>query len=77
MFTEVEKSALAVGLRETKKAVLKGAARVYLAEDAPEEIRAQIEAAAPAELIYVPSMRELGVLCGIDVKASCAAVKQY
>lgn len=75
MFTEQERVRLAVGLKETKKAVLDGAERVYLAEDAPERIKAEIEAVAEDKLIYVSTMRELGHMCGIDVRATCAALK--
>ncbi len=75
MFTEQEKTRLAVGLKETKKAIASGVEKVYLAEDAPERILEEIEALAKDRLFYVSSMSELGALCGIDVKATCAALR--
>lgn len=75
MFTESEKVRLAVGLKETRKVVLSGAERVYIAEDAPERIIEEIRNIAGDKLNFVPSMRELGRMCGIDVKASCAAIR--
>lgn len=75
MFTESEKVRLAVGLKETKKAVAAGAEKVFLADDAPEHIAEQIRAIAADRLTVVSSMRELGALCGIEVKASCAALR--
>lgn len=75
MFTENEKTRLAVGLKETKKAIASGVERVYIAEDAPAEIKGQIEAIAADKVFYVSTMRELGALCGIDVKATCAAIR--
>lgn len=75
MFTENEKARLAVGLKETRKVVLSGAEKVYLAEDAPERIAEEIKNIAGDKLLIVSSMRELGRMCGIDVKASCAAIR--
>ena len=75
MFTEIEKTRLAVGIKETKKAAAAGAEKIYLAEDAPERILKEIEALAGDRLFYVSTMRELGALCGIDVKATCAALR--
>lgn len=75
MFTESELTRLSVGLKETKKAIVAGCEKVYLAEDAPEHIKKEIEALAGDRLFYTLTMRELGALCGIDVKASCAALR--
>lgn len=75
MFTESEKVRLAVGLKQTRKAVSAGAERVYLADDAPERIAEEIRSIAGDKLVAVPTMRELGRMCGIDVNASCAAVR--
>lgn len=75
MFTESEKVRLAVGLKQTRKVVSAGAERVYLADDAPERIAEEIRSIAGDKLVSVPTMRELGRMCGIDVNASCAAVR--
>lgn len=75
MFTEQERARLAVGLKETKKAIKNGCESVYVAEDAPSFIVEEVEKTAGDKLKKVPTMKELGRLCGIDVKASCAAVR--
>ncbi len=75
MFTEEEKIGLAVGLKETKKVIKQGAKKVYLAEDTPEHIANEVRALAGDRLVMVQTMRELGKLAGIDVKASCAALR--
>ncbi|MBS7299165.1 MAG: ribosomal L7Ae/L30e/S12e/Gadd45 family protein [Eubacteriales bacterium] len=76
MFTENDRVRLAVGLKETRKVVLSGAEKVYLAKDAPERIAEEIKNIAGDKLVFVPTMMELGKMCGIDVKASCAAVRK-
>lgn len=67
-----------VGLKQTVKALSeKRAAKVFLAEDCEDRIRNSVKAECEksgAELVRVPTMRLLGRMCGIDVKASCAAV---
>lgn len=75
MFTEQERARLSVGLKETRKAIKAGCEGIYLAEDAPDAIFDEIKALAGDRLNIVPTMRELGRLCGIDVKASCAALR--
>ncbi len=75
MFTVEERARLAVGLKETKKVIRQGAELVYLASDTPERIADEIKELAGNKLRIVESMRELGRLCGIDVKATCAAVR--
>ena len=76
MFTEEEKARLAVGLKQTMKAILSGADKVYIAKDTPYDIVDKIKAVYSAGLIETESMKELGRMCGIDVKASCAALKR-
>jgi large subunit ribosomal protein L7A len=67
-----------VGLKQTLRAVSEGrAAKVFLAEDCEDRIRQTVKEScneAGTELVSVPTMRALGRMCGIDVKASCAAV---
>ena len=76
MFTEQERARLSVGLKETKKAIAAGCEMVYLAEDAPDAIFDEIKKVAADKINIVPTMKELGRLCGIDVKASCAALRK-
>ncbi len=78
MISEADKKRLTVGYKQTARAVGEGkAARAYLAEDCEDKIKRPIEemcALNDTELLYVSTMKELGAMCGIDVKASCAAV---
>jgi len=76
MFTEQERAALAVGLKQTLKSIPNGVYRVYIAKDTPYDIVDKIKAVYSGELIETESMRELGQMCGIDVKASCAAIRR-
>lgn len=67
-----------VGAKQTLKS-LKGdrAAVVYLARDAEKRITGPIEGLCRergVEVIYVPTMDELGSTCGIEVGASAAAL---
>ena len=68
---------LAVGVKQTLKAVQAGTARVvYIASDAEERVRpllAELEK-GDWETVKVESMKQLGRMCGIDVGASAAAI---
>jgi large subunit ribosomal protein L7A len=67
-----------VGAKETKKALQKGrAVAVYLAADAEERVTGplrQLARETGVETIDVPTMAELGRICGIEVGAAAAAV---
>lgn len=76
MFTEEEKNRLSVGLKQTTKSILAGADKVFVAGDTPYDIIEKIKAVYGGELVEVESMKELGRMCGIDVKASCAALRK-
>ena len=76
MFTEEEKAHLSVGLKQTLKAISNGAVKVYVAKDTPTEIVNEITAVYSGTIEAADSMKELGRMCGIDVKASCAALKR-
>lgn len=57
------------------KQVLRALEADEVAADAETRIRERVEAACAAhavEVRHVPSMRELGRMCGIDVGAACA-----
>lgn len=69
---------LAVGVKQTLKAVQAGTARVvYIASDAEERVvrplRAEL-AKGGLETVTVESMQRLGRMCGIDVGAAAAAI---
>ena len=77
MILAEDKARLVVGLKQVTKAVTaKNCKRIYLAEDCTSNISDKITAiSAGIEVVTVPTMRELGTMCGIDVSASCAAIK--
>ena len=78
MISEADKAKLAVGFKQVVRAVKEDkAAKIFLAEDCESKISVPVEQAASekgVQLFYVPTMRELGELCGIDVSSSCAVV---
>lgn len=78
MITDAERSHLQVGFKQSLRAVEEGKAKkALLALDCDEKISAPLRSAAQSkavELLEVPTMRELGAMCGIEVKASCAVV---
>ncbi|MCS7242381.1 MAG: ribosomal L7Ae/L30e/S12e/Gadd45 family protein [Candidatus Caldatribacterium sp.] len=67
-----------VGFRETQRAIERGRAKkVFVALDVDETLREAVVALARAKNIpleYVPSAQELGRVCGIEVRSSCAAI---
>lgn len=69
---------LAVGAKQTLKAVQAGAAAIiYIARDAEERVLRPLRleiAKSGLEVVYVESMQELGRMCGIDVGAAAAAI---
>ena len=68
---------LVVGAKQLRKALRSGIARtVFLAEDADPAITSPIEAMCQENMVscaWIPTMRELGAACGIDVGAAAAA----
>jgi len=66
------------GLKETQKKLRQGAVSVlYVASDADPALTGPISEEAREqgiEVVVVPSMRELGRACGIEVGAACAAI---
>ena len=67
-----------VGSKQLRKALNKGTARyVFLAENADPAVTEPLEALCGQKNIHitwVPSMTELGNVCGIEVGAAAAAV---
>ncbi len=80
MLSKLSESSKVVGAKQTKRALTGGTAlAVYLAEDADprvtEAIRdLSVELNVP--VCDVPSMKELGHVCGIAVGAAVAAIVQ-
>lgn len=66
-----------IGAKQTKKAIKSGKAKsVYVASDCDPVISRPVTELADEmhlPVYYMATMRELGEMCGIDVKASCAA----
>lgn len=73
-----EKDKLIVGFKQSKRAIINGSAeKLYLAEDCDPMLTSPIEKLAEEnglQVFYISSMKELGSMCGIDVKASCAVI---
>ena len=67
-----------MGAKQLKKAVKAGRARyVFLAENADPAVTEPLEILCTAnhiQITWVPSMAELGRVCGIEVGAAAAAV---
>ena len=67
-----------VGSKQLRKALQKGCARyVFLAENADPALTEPIEVMCTErniQIAWVPSMAELGQICGIEVGAAAAAV---
>lgn len=66
-----------IGAKQVKNAIRSGkAAGVYIASDCDPKIADPVVGLAEEKnlpLFYISTMKELGGMCGIDVKASCAA----
>ena len=75
--TEIVKKRFVVGAKQLRKALQNGQARlVYLAQDADPAITAPLEQRCQTEqipFVWIPTMRELGSACGIEVGAAAAA----
>ena len=75
---KIDKNKVVVGAKQLRKAMEKGTVQyVCLAKNADPAITeplAQQCASRGLSCVWVPSMRELGDACGIDVGAAAAAV---
>lgn len=71
-----EKNEIKIGFKEVMHLISENkAGKIFVAEDCEDSFKAKIaEAAGGVAVETVPTMRELGKMCGIDVGASCAAV---
>ena len=78
MLQSLNNKRFVVGSKQLKKAVKAGRARyVFLAENADPAVTEPLEelcAANHIQITWVPSMAELGRVCGIEVGAAAAAV---
>lgn len=78
MIGEAEKANLQVGYKQAVRAMSENkAAKVFIAQDSDDNIRDGITRLAEEKsvpFIFVPTMRELGAMCSIEVGASCAVI---
>lgn len=78
MISDSEKSRMQIGFKQAVRAFAEDkVSKVFLSGDCDEKISAPIEKTASekgAEIFYIPTMKELGDLCGIEVGASCAVI---
>ena len=76
MLTELEHGSKVVGLKQSRRAISGGQARtVFLAEDASRSILEEMEMLCrqnDVPLEYVPTMRQLGRVCGLSVGSAVA-----
>ena len=78
MISDTDKSRLHVGFKQVMRALEENKARhIYVAGDCEAKISDPLKelcSAKHVEYYIVETMSELGRMCGIEVKASCAVV---
>ena len=78
MISDAERQRLHIGYKQSLRALNESKAeKLLVAADADEKMTAALKKAADEHNISVtevPSMRELGEICSIDVGSSCAVV---
>ena len=76
MILAEEKNNLIVGYKQVLRALqAKSCKKLFIAEDCSLNIFDSLKnSAGDAEVVLVPTMRELGTMCEIDVPSSCAAI---
>lgn len=78
MIGEAEKAKLQVGYKQAVRALNENnAEKLFIAEDCDDKMKETLTSLANeknAPVTYVPTMKELGSICEIEVSASCAVV---
>ena len=78
MISEAEKKRLVTGYKQTAKALKAGRAeKVLIAQDCEDRLSEEIKSSAVMQgacILYIDTMRSLGEMCGITLKASCACI---
>lgn len=78
MISETDKEKMQIGYKQTMRALAEESVeKVFLADDCDEKIKAPAQKAAlekNVQVFYIPTMKELGSMCGIEVGASCAVI---
>ncbi len=77
MFGASAKKSYIIGAKQVKNAIKScRAAKVYVASDCDKAVSAPVVALAEENnlpLFYISTRKELGEMCGINVKSACAA----
>ena len=80
MQSEAESGTKYAGFKQSKRAITDGkAVKAFLAMDCPPDMRSTIESLCRqhnVEMEYVPSMKPLGVKCGLEVGCSVAGIAE-
>ena len=78
MLDELKTQRKVVGIKQLRRALRDGqVVRVFVAENADPQLTQPVAdacSAADVELIWVPTMTELGKACGISVGAAAAGI---
>lgn len=78
MISDADKANLQVGYKQAVRALNENkAVKAFVAEDCDNHIKDGIEKLAAINntpLFFVPTMKELGEMCEIEVSASCAVI---
>lgn len=77
MFDTSDKKRFITGAKQVKNAIMSNTvSRVYVASDCEPSVSKPVTELAEEKklpLFFISTRRELGQMCGIDVKAACAA----
>ena len=75
LISEEDKKRLVVGYKQVSKAKKNGiCVKIFVAADSSSNIIDSLTDDENIEIVSVPTMRELGNACEIDVPSSCAAI---
>lgn len=78
MISDAEKAKLHVGYKQALRALSEDKVyKVFIAEDCDKHIKDEISSLTSEKntpLFFVPTMKELGNICSIEVGASCAVI---
>lgn len=77
MFNACAKGHFVIGAKQVKNAIVAGKAlKVYVASDSETQVISpivELSQKSGLPLFYINTRKELGEMCSIEVKASCAA----
>ena len=77
MFDSLNEKSFIIGTKQVKNAIKSGkASKIYIALDCDPEISEPVKQLAQTynlTVSFIETRKELGQMCGIDVKTACAA----